>query len=66
MSTAGGYFSPYFFDSLDPTESVKLPPVFYEFSPRERPCGACHREFLTTTKRHYFCQPCWHDVRRER
>ena len=58
MRTAGGYFSPYFFDSLDPTESVKhaVDGILRRFPRDERPCGACHREFLTTTKRHYFCQ----------
>ena len=35
MSTAGRYFSPYFFDSLDPAESVKLAPVVGEGFPRE-------------------------------
>ena len=65
MSTAGLYFSPHFYDSLDPSESVKLSPVFYEFTPRERPCGACRRPFTTTPRRAYFCPECWHTVRRD-
>ena len=66
MSAACGYYSPFFFDSLDPTESVKLSPVRREgFSPRDRKCGACRRTFTTTPRRSYFCGMCWHDVLRE-
>ena len=66
MSAACGYYSPFYFDSLDPSESVKLSPVIRDsFFPRERPCGSCRRPFTTTPRLYYFCRPCWHDVRRE-
>ena len=58
MSTAGGYFSPWFFDVVDRASKART--IIREgFSPRKRKCGACSRPCMTTPLRSYFCRECW-------